>query len=643
MKKTISPYLVDVSKSPHTELKPLSLAEVQCLNGGFWHVWQEKVLRAALAHGYEENLKNHVIANFEVASGRKTGKFKGKWFADSEIYKWIEAAALFLLNHEDKELEEHLDYVIQLIEESQMEDGYLNTFFQLNPEKERWSDMIYGHEQYCAGHLFQAAAAHYRTTGKTSLLDVALLFADHIDSVFGPGKRIEPCGHPEIKMGLLELYRITENKKYLDLAQFLLDQRGKGLLGGEDHHQDHVGVRDAERVAGHAVRQLYLLSGATDIWMETGEARLSEMLKRVWKDMTEKRIHLTGGVGSTPKLRIAKSGDEPYFRGEAFGEDFELPNFNVHNETCAQVASVMWNWRMLLGYGSVEYADLLEWTLYNGALSGLGLDGKSFFYTNPLASKGNLTRQSWFPVACCPPNIMRMVASVQNYFATIDKKGLQLHLYDNAVIHVSNEETPFHGASLKIETKYPWDGLIRITIKKAPQIACQLSLRIPKWVSTYTVTMNGQVEEQGCEGGKYVVLDKIWTESDVIELQLPMEARFVSANPYIESDGGRVAITRGPLVYCFEGIDQGKSVQVADIRVAPGSPINEIWNDNMLGGIMALTVDGSLVDASGWEHSLYKFTDEIITNATKKQLTAIPYYAWANREASSMCVWCSVE
>ena len=643
MKSSVVPYLVDVSKSPFAGLKPLSLSDVQLIDQGFWHIWQSKILRIALDHGYQENLKNHVIANFEVASGRKPGEFKGKWFADSELYKWVEAAAYFLLNHEDDELKRNLDYVIALIQESQMEDGYLNTFFQLNPSVVRWSDMIYGHEQYCAGHLFQAAVAHYRTSGENTLLDVALAFADHIYTVFGPGKRIEPCGHPEIKMGLVELYRITGKRKYLDLAQFLLDQRGKGLLGGEDHHQDHVGIRDADRVAGHAVRQLYLLCGATDIWMETGEAQLIKALKRLFKDMTEMRIHLTGGVGSTPKLRIAKSGDEPYFRGEAFGEDFELPNFNVHNETCAQVASVMWNWRMLLGDGSVCYADLLEWTLYNGALSGIGIDGKTFFYTNPLASKGDLVREPWFPVACCPPNIMRTVASVQTFLATTNEQGLQIHLFDNAVIKINDEQSPFHGTELSMQTKYPWDGLIRLTFNQVPKSECNLSLRIPKWTMQYAIYMNGELLEEKREGGTYVALHKAWKKNDIIELKLLMEPRFVSANPYIESDGGRLAITRGPIVYCFEGLDQGESVQTADICISPNAIISEAWNGELLGGIMTLKVEGSQMDNTEWGHSLYKYTDEISNIATKKQLTAIPYYAWANRGASSMCVWCSTE
>lgn len=643
MQSPVTPYVVDTSKSPIAKFRPISLSDITLNSQGFWHSWQNNALKASLDHGYEENLHNHVIENFEVTAGRKPGGFKGKWFADSELYKWMEAVAYYLVNHDDVELKGQLDYVISLIQQSQMDDGYLNTFFQLTPGVERWSDMIYGHEQYCAGHLFQAAVAHYRCTGESSLLNVALKFADHIASVFGPGKKLEPCGHPEIKMGLVELYRISGEKKYLELAQFLLDQRGKGLLGGEDHHQDHVGIRDAKRVAGHAVRQLYLLSGATDIYLETGEKRLNDVLKLLWKDMTQKRIHLTGGVGSTPKLRIAKSGDEPYFRGEAFGEDYDLPNFNVHNETCAQVASVMWNWRMLLSEGDSSYADLLEWTLYNGALSGMGLDGKTFFYTNPLASKGDLTRKSWFPVACCPPNIMRTVASVQNYIATTDESGLQIHLFDNATIAINDEKSLSDGASIEMETKYPWDGKIKLAMKKVNGKEFTISLRIPKWVSSYTMEINGKAVNQQVDSSHYQSFRKSWEISDVIELVFKMEPKFVVANPYIESDGGRMAITRGPIVYCFEGIDQGSSIKVSDIKISQASELHEEWDQDMLGGIIKIAVDGNAYDNASWESALYKYFDDVPVAAEKREFIAIPYYAWANRQASSMCVWCDVE
>ncbi|NQT60653.1 MAG: glycoside hydrolase family 127 protein [Bacteroidetes bacterium] len=646
--------IADSSNSPNKRLTSLPLNAVNFLEGGFWNRFQRETLRTALLHGYNENEKNHNIENFRIVAGQKTGTFQGKWFADSDLYKWLEAASLYLIiDNSDKKIKSLVFAAVELITSSQQVDGYINTFFQLNRTVAKWNDMIYGHELYCAGHLFQAAVAHYRATGKTDLLNTAIRFADYINTIFGPDLKQEPCGHPVIEMGLIELYRVTDKKQYLDLAEFFINQRGKGLLGGESHHQDHIPIRKAKRVAGHAVRQLYFLAGATDLYMETGDIPLFKALVRLWNDMTTKRIHITGGVGATPKLRIAKTGDEPYFRGEAFGEDYELPNLHVHNETCAQIASVMWNWRMLLATGELQYADLLEWTLYNGALSGIGMDGSSFFYTNPLTSKGDIERKPWFSVACCPPNIMRTIAGIQNFIATVDQNGVQIHLYDKAVVPVilatidkevvnSVHKEQQTSAILNMDSRYPWDGKITISVTAVKNSSFTISLRIPSWCSKAEIYVNGNIysgKGNDPTPGTYYTLNKLWENGDSIELNLNMIPKFIEANPYIEATRNSVAISRGPLVYCLEGIDQERGVRVIDTQVDVESPLKKSWEKDILNGMIKIEAKGVSCDNSNWEEKIYMYADSEQKISKNVKITAIPYFAWANRDVSDMCVW----
>src|SRR5690606_21110932 len=386
------------------------------LTGGFWAEWQNLNRRTTLQHGYQMLEKAGNFDNLRIAAGQKEGQFRGPAFQDSDIYKWLEAVAYELMTHPDPALQRQADEVIELIAAAQQDDGYLNSYYTIVEPDRRWSDLDFGHELYCAGHLIEAAVAYTRATGTTQLLNVATRFADLIADTFNPQAREGAPGHPEIEMALVELYRETGNRRYLDLAAYFIDQRGKsemrglGWLKAEDH-QDRVPVRQEDVVEGHAVRAMYLNAGVTDLYLETGEQALLDAMQKQWRDMVTGKMFLTGGLGSR-------------YEGEAFGDPYELPSDQCYCETCAAIGSIFWNWRMLQVTGDSRYADVIERQLYNGMLSGLALDGKHFFYMNPLLSRGGYERQEWLGCACCPPNLMRLLASLGKYFATHDESGV---------------------------------------------------------------------------------------------------------------------------------------------------------------------------------------------------------------------------
>ncbi|HJQ29854.1 MAG TPA: beta-L-arabinofuranosidase domain-containing protein, partial [Rubrobacter sp.] len=404
------PVVVDTSRSSYARLRPLPLTDVQ-LSDHFWEprrrVNREKTLPSQFEH-IEETGR---LDNFRRASGKIEAPFRGLYFNDSDVYKWLEAASWSLARDPDSELARMVDAAITEVEDAQQPDGYLNTYFTFERASERWTDFDL-HEMYCAGHLFQAAVAHFYATGSERLLRVAVRFADHICDVFGPeeqGKRLAVDGHEEIEMALVELFRATGNRRYLEQAKFFIDARGRGTLGDPygrfdpSYSQDHKPLREQDEVVGHAVRALYLYSGAADVYAEIGDAALLAALERLWHNMTTRRMYVTGGLGSR-------------YEGEAFGGDYELPNERAYTETCAAIGSAMWNWRMLMLGGDARYADLIEHTLYNAVLPGISLDGGHYFYQNPLAADGTHRRRPWFGCACCPPNVARLLASLPGYF-----------------------------------------------------------------------------------------------------------------------------------------------------------------------------------------------------------------------------------
>jgi DUF1680 family protein len=559
----------------------------------------------------------------------------------------LEAVAWEMGKEPDKELSSMTDQVISLIATAQRPNGYINSYVQTRESPEPWIDLDNGHELYCAGHLFQAAVAFQRALGDHRLLNIACRFADYICSVFGPDKRHRACGHPEVEMALVELYRVTNEPRYLDLAKFFIDQRGQNMMKGHrsygpEYYQDHVPVRQVKEAAGHSVRQLYLASGVTDLYLETGEQVLLDAMLRLSKDITETKLYITGGLGSRSD-------------GEAFGDPYELPADQGYCETCAGVASLMWNWRMLLTSGEGRYADQMERVLYNNILASPDLDGRHYFYINPLMLREakNLRlstdlppseisflkkRPEWHDCACCPPNVMRLFSSFTHYLSTHDAKGIQIHHYASA--DISCDLPSEQRVKLNMITEYPWQGLIRLKVMESGDSPWALSLRIPEWSQKPTLSINGKVViDLSLEKG-YLVLERAWLVEDIIELELGMEPMFVISNPRIDATRGCLAIQRGPIVYCLEDIDQEIKGRLLDVEIDKNEPLITKWEGDLLNGVMVVEAKGQFIDIEGWCGHLYQQTSFPIQETTHPaRLIAIPYYAWGNREIGGMRVW----
>jgi DUF1680 family protein len=621
-----APLATDTRSSPGARSRPLPLDRVR-IDSGFWADRRAVIRDASLEHGFRMLDEWGNLDNLRIASGSETTKrYRGPVFQDSDVYKWLEAVAYHVPGGIDAEVRRMADEAISLIERAQASDGYLNSYWQIVEPTRRWADIQMGHELYCAGHLIQAAVAWQRFAGDDRLLRVVERFLDYVFSVFGPGKRAATPGHPEIEMALVELYRLTEDRRYLDLAQFFVDQRGHGILGpnprfgGSAYYQDRVPVRDAEEVEGHAVRQLYLTTGVADLYLETGEAALFEALLRQWHDMVDRKLYLTGGAGAR-------------HQGEAFGQPYELPNDRAYCETCAAIASVMWSWRMLLATGEAKYADLIERTLFNGFLSGVSLDGLRFFYVNPLLSpgrpevvgRGGHERREWYHVACCPPNVMRLLGSLQQYVATEDDSGVQIHQLMSCTLEASY-------ATLAVKTDYPWDGKVELTVAETQPEPWQLRLRRPGWAAVPHVVCNGSpVERDGS-----IVIEQAWKAGDTVVIEFPMPPRLTSAHPRMESTRGAVAIERGPLVYCLEACDH-QGVEVLDVQLDAETQLTSQWQPELLRGVVTVHATGSQQPT---QEVLYRaFDTRPPTPGKTVQLQAVPYYAWANRQPGAMSVW----
>jgi hypothetical protein len=594
----------------------------------------------SLKHGYAMLNKAGNLHNLKMAAGLESGEYRGMNFSDETVYKWLEALAWELGRATDSELQGMADEVISLLAAAQQPDGYLNSYYQVVEPERKWSDLDFGHELYCAGHLIQAAIAFKRAVGDERLLKIACHFVEHIETVFGPGKKEEACGHPEIEMALVELSRLTGEERRLHLAQFFVDQRGKKKMrgvgaNGPEYHQDHAAIREAEGVAGHAVRQMYLAAAVADLYMESGEQALLETSQRLWEDMTRGKIFVTGGVGAR-------------YDGESFGESYELPADQCYCETCAAIGNFFWNWRMLLISGESRYADLMERLLYNGILSSPGLDGSSYFYVNPLMLRNGkyvrlstnpdeehktLGRPKWHSVACCPPNMMRLLASLSNYFVTSNETGLQIHQY-------TNMEISFKHSGITIETEYPWDGRVKIAVSEGSDQPWRLALRVPGWCQHVDIKVNGQEMDGSLQKG-YVTLKRTWKTGDVLEATFAISPFVVEADPRVDSIRGCVAIQCGPLVYCLEGQDQQQGVSLLDVKIDPSEPLTSHWQGDLLGGVMTVEATGYQPDRSDW-HGLYRPLISANKNQFSNQkvkLTAIPYYVWGNRGLKSMRVW----
>ena len=591
----------DIKEQPLKMIKQIDFSHVK-INDNFWSPRLSKHVSATLPVCIDQ-IENQTgrIRNFENAA-KGEGEHSGIFFDDSDVYKALEGMAYSLINNPDSELEKKADEWIDKFAAAQQPDGYINTFYTLTGLDKRWTNMD-KLEMYCAGHMIEAGVAYYQATGKRKLLDVCIRMTDHMMSQFGPGKRHWVPGHEEIELALVKLYQTTQEQKYLDFAYWLLEERGHGhgTMGDEGkwnpvYYQDIVPVRQLTDISGHAVRCMYLYCGMADVAALKNDTGYIAAMDRLWDDVVHRNMYITGGIGSSHD-------------NEGFTEDYDLPNLDAYCETCASVGMVLWNQRMNQLTGDSKYIDVLERSLYNGALAGISLGGDRFFYVNPLESKGDHHRQEWYGCACCPSQLSRFLPSIGNYIYASSDDALWVNLYIGNTGQIRIGETDI---LLTQETDYPWDGSVKLTISTSLPLEKEIRLRIPNWCKTYDLSINGKRINVSEEKGYAVIKD--WKSQDVIALDMDMPVEIVAADPHVKENFGKRAIQRGPLVYCMEEIDN--PVYFDQIQLSPSTTFQTAFASDILNGIKTIK-----------------------TNGRAQSATFIPYYAWDNRKAGKMRVW----
>ena len=624
-----------------TRLRPLTTGQI---TGGLWADRRRVNRNVSVPGGWDRLQEAGNFHNLELAAGRTTGEYVNDLpFMDSDIYKWLESVGWLLADPALDQaaadrLQNQLAETEQLLRASQQPDGYLNSYFQVRFPGERFVQLQWGHELYCAGHLIQAAVALHRTAGHSGLLEVARRSADLIVDAVGaePGQIDGICGHPEIESALVELYRETGDQRYLEQARYFVDRRGSGLLGdgrfGRHYWQDHRPIREAHSVEGHAVRQMYLLAGVADLYVETGDHTLLAPLERLWAEMVTTKTYITGGIGA-------------HHKDESFGDPYELPNERSYCETCAAISSIMFSWRMLMITGEAKYADLIERTLYNGFLAGVSLDGQRYIYANPLQVRDGHTarggdddyeRRTWFRCACCPPNVMRTLASLEHYVLLGSPSRAVLHQYMTGkyAAEVADGEV-----ALEVATNYPWDSTVKVWVTSGPGGSWELALRIPEWAQQTTLSVNGgRVASEPVDG--WWVVERDWRIGDEVVLALPLQPRFTAADPRLDAARGSVALERGPLVYCLESVDN-PGHRLDDITVDPTAAIEVVPGEGVLTGLTTLRTAGHLRARTGsfswWPYRRANTADTAAGEPVT--LTAVPYYVWGNRTQGAMRIW----
>ncbi|CDB49297.1 putative cytoplasmic protein [Parabacteroides sp. CAG:2] len=591
----------DIKEQPLKMIEQIDFSHVK-INDNFWSPRLSKHVSATLPVCIDQ-IENQTgrIRNFENAA-KGEGEHSGIFFDDSDVYKALEGMAYSLINNPDPELEKKADEWIDKFAAAQQPDGYINTFYTLTGLDKRWTNMD-KHEMYCAGHMIEAGVAYYQATGKRKLLDVCIRMTDHMMSQFGPGKRHWVPGHEEIELALVKLYQTTQEQKYLDFAYWLLEERGHGhgTMGDEGkwnpvYYQDIVPVRQLTDISGHAVRCMYLYCGMADVAALKNDTGYIAAMDRLWDDVVHRNMYITGGVGSSHD-------------NEGFTEDYDLPNLDAYCETCASVGMVLWNQRMNQLTGDSKYIDVLERSLYNGALAGISLGGDRFFYVNPLESKGDHHRQEWYGCACCPSQLSRFLPSIGNYIYASSDDALWVNLYIGNTGQIRIGETDI---LLTQETDYPWDGSVKLTISTSQPLEKEIRLRIPNWCKTYDLSINGKRINVSEKKGYAVIKD--WKSQDVIALDMDMPVEIVAADPHVKENFGKRAIQRGPLVYCMEEIDNPEYFD--QIQLSPSTTFQTAFVSDILNGIKTIK-----------------------TNGRAQSATFIPYYAWDNRKAGKMRVW----
>lgn len=626
---------IDYTESPHARVR-FGDVDTIGLSDPIIEPRRQLVRGTTLRAQYHCLQEHGVLGNFEATARGERQGFRGPCFADSDAYKWLEAVSWFLASGPDDDLRDLADSTIGKIRAAQCEDGYLNTYVTMNESVERWSNFDL-HELYCAGHLIQAALAHKRATGQDALLRIAERFARHISVTFGsePGKILAVPGHPEVEMALIELYRCTRERAYLETARFFIETRGHGLVGRSfgmfepSYAQDHTPIRTMKELAGHAVRAMYYMCGVADLVAEEGDSALLRALERLWSDMISTKMYVTGGIGAR-------------YEGEAFGDAFELPNDRAYAETCAAIGSFMWNMRMAALTRDGKYCDVAEIALYNGVLPGLSVDGGAYFYQNPLADEGEHRRKPWYDVACCPPNIARLLGSVAAYAAMVSDDTIHLNFFWNGTIAARVGDAAIN---LTVRTRYPEDGEVTVTVGTSGRFG--IAVRVPGWVrSGCTMFLNGEsLGDVPVEAG-YARVERAWVSGDELSWQVPVAPRWVLANPRVAADLGRAAILRGPLVYCIESadLDAGQaSMALDEFHADTAAQLLEKPVEDGIGRAVRLEVQGEWRRRSAaWSGHLYRDLEEAeaaATTATIARLQAVPYFLWGNRAPGQMRVW----
>ena len=627
----------------------ISLKNVQ-IQDGFWKPMQDLIIETVIP--YQEKIlndeipgveKSHALANFRIAAGMEKGEFYGMVFQDSDVAKWLEGVAYSLVVHPDAELEKRADEVIETIEKAQQEDGYLNTYFTIKEPEHRWQNLQECHELYCAGHMMEAAVAYYDATGKDKLLKVMERMADHIDRRFGPDKTTGIPGHQEVEIGLMRLYHTTGEERYCNLAEYFINERGKNPnffyeesqkrgwthfgIDPKDtvYNQSFATVYDQKEAVGHSVRAVYMYTAMADIAGTTGDERLYQACVDLWKNMTEKRMYLTAGIGSTGEL-------------EAFTKDYDLPNDMVYAETCASIGLIFFAKQMLELEADGKYADVMERAFYNGTISGMQADGKRFFYVNPLEVNPGISgvvpgykhvlpeRPGWYACACCPPNLVRLITSLGKYVWDETDDTIFSHMF-------VGQKAELEKADIDVESSYPWEGKVIYHIHSKKEEEYTLAIHIPGYLKDICVKVNGEkIEWKKFMKNGYLYLTGKWGESQV-EILFDLEVRKVYANKNVREDAGKVALMRGPFVYCFEGVDNGNDLQAMCID-ADMQAETFVGKDGILKDKVCIHVHG--YEDERESNALYS---EEKPDYQPHELTAIPYYLWGNRGVNQMRVW----
>ena len=624
--------IINTSASPKAKLHSVPIRAVT-MGDGFWAARMRTNVEESIPTLLELLEEHGVVDNFRRLSGRKNERRRGPLYTDSDLYKWMEAVAFVLQSGDRPQLHETLDKLIDDVLAAQEPSGYLNTYYVGERAKLRFSEMYRSHELYCLGHLLQAGIAYYRATGDRKLLEGGIKYADYVLQTFGPEKKPALTGHPEFEMALVELYRTTGDRRYLDFVNYLFSgERLRLQLTDDQVTYLFSGIPFTSRteLEGHAVRALYACSGATDYYLETGDADYPETLERLWKDLVERKMYVTGGVGS-------------YAQGESVGMAYDLPNERAYAESCAAIANFMWNWRMLAAKADASYTDVMEQALYNGINSGMSLSGTLYCYRNPLASRGDEEiRQPWYDTTCCPPNLERTFAAIPGYLYSTSPAGVYVNLYHASTLDWHLEDGT--GLHLVQRTKYPWDGDITLKVRPAKAATFTLYLRIPGWSSKATVTLDGKPAPGKPKPGEYFAIHREWNGESTVALQLDMTPHLVAANPLVREDYGKVAVQRGPLIYCLEQVDQEDRGSIFDVALSPSSGPNWgfTWEfrPDLLGGIVLLKHKGTAAARPLSQEPLYRTLERTPHSEGKEvNLTFIPYYAWANRIQGTMEVW----